>query len=285
MAPSATVPVGTHQAELAERGFVRITGAFSTTEAAAMQALVWDKLGRRHGTRRDDRTSWTIPLPCGLQRITAAPVFAPIGGAPVRSAIDDLLGAGAWRAPKRWGTILVTFPVPGVWRLPHTLWHVDFSFALPAWPLAGVKMFTFLSDVPVHGGGTLVVSGSHHLVPAIRRRTRARTARANATDPPDVPRKPSLAARADGGGKLGSPHRAVHGGGAADRRRRSAGGRADGKAGDVVLTHPWLLHCRAANCATEPRFMRTTDIHRCSDASAERPDPGSQGGKHVPAPG
>src|SRR5262245_47720939 len=147
MVPSAMMPVGPRHAELAERGFVRITGAFSTPEAAAMQALVWDELQRRHGVRRDDRASWTIPQPCGLQRITADPVFAPIGAAPVRSAIDDLLGLGAWRAPRRWGAILVTFPVRGVWRLPHTLWHVDFSFALPPWPLAGVKMFTFLSDV------------------------------------------------------------------------------------------------------------------------------------------
>ena len=35
-----------------------------------------------------------------------------------------------------------------------------------------------------------------------------------------------------------------------------------GSAGDVVLTHPWLLHCAAQNAGDGPRLMRTQDICR-----------------------
>ena len=35
-----------------------------------------------------------------------------------------------------------------------------------------------------------------------------------------------------------------------------------GRAGEIVLTDPWLLHCRAANAGTAPRFMRSIDIYR-----------------------
>jgi hypothetical protein len=33
-----------------------------------------------------------------------------------------------------------------------------------------------------------------------------------------------------------------------------------GEAGDIVLTHPWVLHCRGTNRATTPRFMQGHDV-------------------------
>ncbi len=42
-----------------------------------------------------------------------------------------------------------------------------------------------------------------------------------------------------------------------------------GSAGDVVIGHPWLLHCAAENAGAGPRFMRTQDIYRrCGSAPA-----------------
>ncbi|HVX17853.1 MAG TPA: phytanoyl-CoA dioxygenase family protein [Acidimicrobiales bacterium] len=35
-----------------------------------------------------------------------------------------------------------------------------------------------------------------------------------------------------------------------------------GSAGDVVLLHPWLLHCASANTADRPRMMVTHTIYR-----------------------
>ncbi|MGH7819732.1 MAG: hypothetical protein ACREQ9_08165 [Candidatus Binatia bacterium] len=46
-----------------------------------------------------------------------------------------------------------------------------------------------------------------------------------------------------------------------------------GKAGDVVLVHPWLLHVRPVNPGSEPRFLLAKDLMRrkldAQDASAE----------------
>jgi ectoine hydroxylase-related dioxygenase (phytanoyl-CoA dioxygenase family) len=172
-----------------------------------------------------------------------------------------------------------------VWTLPHTLWHADFSFALPAWPLAGVKMFTFLSDVPPHGGGTLVVTGSHELVRRFvagraseqLKRTR-QTRLAFLASHPWLRELTSESRSDDRIARFMNEEQRIDG--VAVRAVELTG-----RAGDVVLTHPWLLHCRAANRAAEPRFMRTIDIYRGGYPSTERLDPGPQGGEHFAAPG
>lgn len=35
-----------------------------------------------------------------------------------------------------------------------------------------------------------------------------------------------------------------------------------GHSGDVVLTHPWVLHCQAPNTGTYPRMMLTKNLYR-----------------------
>ncbi len=39
-----------------------------------------------------------------------------------------------------------------------------------------------------------------------------------------------------------------------------------GRPGDVVLTHPWVLHCAAPNTGTHPRMMLTKNLYRRSPA-------------------
>lgn len=243
------------RAELDEAGFVRIA-ACSSAEAAVMQEAVWDELRRVHGVRRDDVASWPRGPVFGLQHVREAPTFAPIGGASLRGALDQLLGAGTWDVPKRWGALLVTFPRPGLaWTVPHHVWHADFPFDRPAVPLQGVKVFAFVSDVTAGMGGTLVVAGSHRLVeravatmpPVARADTRRTRLRILAGD------RWLQALSSPGGGDrvqrfmASSPLRVVE---------------LTGRAGEVVLTHPWLLHCPAPNCATAPRFMRSLDLYR-----------------------
>jgi hypothetical protein len=58
--------------------------------------------------------------------------------------------------------------------------------------------------------------------------------------------------------RLGSPHLPDEG--------MRLGAELMGEAGDIVLTHPWVLHCRGMNCAAVPRFMRGKDIYRRSVA-------------------
>src|SRR5262245_36266136 len=247
------------QAQLGELGIVKVR-AFSAAEAAPMQDAVWAELARRHGVRRDGPASWRSGSAYGLERIAETPTFAPI--ARVREAIDDLLGAGSWALPKRWGAFLVTFPGAGAWDVPAAVWHVDFSYAVPEEPLAGVKVFTFLSTVPPRGGGTLVVAGSHRVIREFvkgqpldelqkTRRTRLRLLARHAwlrelTSPSSpLDRVDRFVER--GGTIEGIPVRVVE---------------LTGEAGEVVLTHPWVLHCHAPHCGTAPRFMRSMDIYR-----------------------
>jgi hypothetical protein len=35
-----------------------------------------------------------------------------------------------------------------------------------------------------------------------------------------------------------------------------------GQPGDVVLTHPWVLHCHAPNTGGYPRMMMTKNLYR-----------------------
>jgi hypothetical protein len=258
-----------------ERGFVRIAAAFSTAEAAAMQDLVWDELSRHHGISRSDPATWLRQHPSRFQRITDSPMFAPIGGPTLLAAIDDLLGVGTWQVPKRWGAILVTFPLRGCpWTLPSAVWHVDFSYALPPDPLPGIQLFTCLSDVPARGGGTLVVAGSHRLIErfvqgraaAMLKNTR-RTRIAFFASHPWLRElvSPGLRELVSPDGSSERVEKFI------DAEERIEGvpvrvAELTGTAGDVLLTHPWLVHCRAPNCADTPRFMRSKSILRDSPA-------------------
>ncbi len=257
------------RARFEETGIIRIPGVFSPSEALAMQRLIWDELARVHGIRHDDASSWRVQHAYGLQRISGSPAFAPIDGQRLREAIDQLLGAGSWDVPKRWGPILVTLPATErSWAVPPALWHADFPFSVPSLPLAGVKVFTFVSRVPPHGGGTLVVAGSHRLVerfvterPA---HTLDETRRTRLAFLGSHPWLRELTARGRGDDGIA---RFV------DREELSGGvslrvAELTGEAGDIVLTHPWVLHCRGMNCAAQPRFMRAQDIYRRSVAVA-----------------
>jgi hypothetical protein len=248
--------------ELDELGFIRFP-AFTTDEAGAMQRAIWDKLSRVHGIRRDDVTTWRSGAAFGLHGIRERPTFAPLGGERLRTVLDDLLGADAWDEPNRGGAFLVTFPREGgTWTVPTRVWHADFPFDLPPEPWPGVKMFAFVSDIEPRMGGTLVVAGSQHVVrrfvdgvaPAMRGDMRQTRLALLASDPwlraltsaddreERVARFMEAPATIDG-----TPVRVVE---------------LTGRAGDVVLTHPWVLHCAAPNCATAPRFMRSMDLYR-----------------------
>lgn len=48
------------------------------------------------------------------------------------------------------------------WHVPATLWHAD-SPRFPENKPLGLRMFLYLNDVRKHGGGTLMVLGSHKL--------------------------------------------------------------------------------------------------------------------------
>jgi hypothetical protein len=250
--------------EFERTGLLRLPGAVEADSAAGMVDRIWDHLAAKHSVDRDRPDSWTIRAPHGLRPVTAAREFQALGSPTVRAAAEDLLGAGRWTPPRRWGRLLITFPDPAVraWTVPHGGWHNDF------WPVRdhsdsrAVQLFVILNDLEAGGGGTLVLTGSHRLVRRYLDRSDVgphpkRLRRLLGADPwlrelwhPDG------SASAEGricrfmidGGTVGDvPLRVVE---------------LTGRAGDVYLMHCDTFHCAAPNVSDRPRMMATGTLAR-----------------------
>ena len=83
-------------------GWVRISGAFSRDEAAAMRDVVWRALDAV-GIRRDDPSTWQKERPDHLQHLKSDPAFRAVGSDRTRAAIDEVLHGQPWRRPFDWG--------------------------------------------------------------------------------------------------------------------------------------------------------------------------------------
>src|SRR5262245_29404577 len=89
-----------------------------------MAEAVWGSLARR-GVLRADQATWPSGFVPKNQDLRKSKVFDAFGSAATAEVLDELLGAGAWRYAGAWGPALVTFPQPGPWTVPHTIWHFD----------------------------------------------------------------------------------------------------------------------------------------------------------------
>lgn len=176
----------------------------------------------------------------------------------VTGAVDQLLDDD-WDPPTHCGSLLVTFPDSTTWQIPRRIWHADTHFAHQPEPLFGVKTYGFISPVVAGQGGTCVISGSHHLVDHFARENLA-TVRALRHLPVfmkshpwlvDLQRGPELPDRSL---RLMSPTE-ING-----HEVRVV--ELTGKPGDVVLTHPWTLHCIGPNAGESPRMMTSKNIWR-----------------------
>jgi hypothetical protein len=261
--------------DVEQHGFTRFT-ACTRDQAAVMAEAVWETLARVHGIARDDRATWRVAHPSRLDGTPELPAFAPLHGGALHAALDALLGAGEWHVPRRWGAVLVSFPSGrGARTVPSAVWHADLPYSVPAQPLPGVKVFVYLADIAPSGGGTLLLAGSHRLVERF-------VASRSAAERADTRRMRlaffashawlrELVDPASGGDRLA--------------RFVQDGCEIDGvhvrvvdptaSAGEVILTHPWTMHCRSENHADTPRMMRTTDVYRraCDPWGARKPGP------------
>jgi hypothetical protein len=66
------------QGQFETHGWVRVRGAFSADEAAAMRAVTWQAL-ESVGIRRDDPSTWHEERPGHLQLLKGDPVFQAVG--------------------------------------------------------------------------------------------------------------------------------------------------------------------------------------------------------------
>ncbi|MFC6882936.1 MULTISPECIES: phytanoyl-CoA dioxygenase family protein [Actinomadura] len=212
-------------------GFVRVDEAFPRETAAACRDILW----RDTGCDPADRSTWTRPV-VRLGDYAQEPFRAAAGSDRLRAAFDALIGEGRWQPRASLGSVPVRFPgddPPG-----DDGWHIDASFPgedpadymayrvnLASKGRALLMLFLF-SDVGEDDAPTRIRTGSHLDVPAI------------------------LEPAGDGGlAFMDLAARAER----ATRHRPAA--LATGRAGDVYLCHPFLVHAAQPHRGTEPRFM------------------------------
>lgn len=225
-----------------------------------MRSRVWRTLERKHGFRCDDPASWSPQAVWGLQSLKRHSVFEPIGGPRLTAALDALLGPGCWKRPKDWGQMLVSFPGGGPWTVPHHPWHTDFPYTGPTDRVWGALVFSFVSDVPPRNGGTAVLMGSPELVRRfVGRWPREKLQKMKTVRRALMSSDPWLAALCSA---EPDPERVAR----FMEREHVVDGvplrvvELTGRAGDVVVGHPWLLHCPVPNRGDQPRIMRVQRI-------------------------
>ena len=186
-------------------------------------------------------------------------LFDPMLSPTVHETLDTLLGKGNWPRPSATGQLLMTPPDAEHWTLPCKLWHTDFP--APGWSDAsvpGAQLFVLLDDLEDRQGGTIFVGGSHRLMRDLPERA-----------DPDYPGRSaelrkSLRRRVPWlrdlwrTGQTPEERRALQ----LDETAVQDGVplrilETTGKAGDVFVMHPWLLHAPSPNVRGRMRVIVT----------------------------
>lgn len=242
-------------------GHLRVPAVLDVPAVQSMEDRIWRRLGN-NGADRDDPSTWSADKAWGLQRIRKGDP-APTSSSRFTEAVDALMGADAWRTQQNWGQALVTFPSDPPWTVPGGSWHLDHPYSYPPGEIWGLNVFLIVHDLEPHGGGTGVVEGSPEL---IRRWLVGK-------DP-----KRSTMKQLRRGFEAKHPYfaRLVDRDDPTDPAERVADFTAPtiiddvevrvvevtGRAGDVVLCHPWALHNGTPNTTAQPRLMRACRVYR-----------------------
>jgi hypothetical protein len=244
----------------ASHGWVRIRGAFSADEAAAMRDVVWSALAAV-GIRRDDPGRWQPERPAHLQHLKSDPAFRAVGSERTLAAIDEVLAGQAWRKPSDWGAFFIVFPSDRPWNVPADGWHCDADYAGPLTPPRGLKIHAMFGDVAPRAGGMTIISGSHRLVHQWFVDHPPRPGARAAELRKSVYRHPylrDLCSAGDAAARIERFHERVeevHGVPLQVLENTAA-------AGDVILMHPLLLHAPpTTHLGTMPRFLLNKDLY------------------------
>ncbi|MDH6138872.1 hypothetical protein P3T35_000861 [Kitasatospora sp. GP30] len=235
-------------------GFVRLRDAFPRELAGECREFLWQETGCDPA----DPSSWTEPV-VRLWGYGSEPFQRAATTERLHAAFDQLVGEGRW-VPR---TGLGTFPI----RFPHpadpgdTGWHLDASYTpdgengywlnLRSRGRALLMLFLF-SDVTEADGPTRIKVGSHLDVPRYLAEYGERGVDGF-----------ELCARMDRDGRLDAP----------DRETAPATGRA----GDVYLCHPFLIHAAQPNRGSTARFIAQPPLVPVGPLELDRAD-----GAHSP---
>lgn len=230
-------------------GFVRLPEAFPRSLADEGRAFLW----RETGLDPDDPATWTEPV-VRLGGYADEPFRRAATTERLHTAFDQLVGEGRWTPTLGLGTFPVRFPHaddPG-----DAGWHLDASYAQEgeegAWinlrsrGRALLMLFLF-SDVDAETAPTRIKTGSHLDVPAFLRPAGERGMEFF-----------DLCKTLDEAGRLDAPDRPT--------------ALATGRAGDVYLCHPFLIHSAQPHRGTVPRFMAQPPLLPAAPLELDRPD-------------
>jgi hypothetical protein len=248
--------------EFARLGIFRMPGAIAPADADAMCNRVWSALQKRHHVRRNAPDTWQAQRITGTHDLPKSETFAQIGSPAVREALDDLLGRGNWQAPERWGSLLVTFPESRErWELPRQSWHLDFPAKHAHRGLFLVRLFTCLAKLAPGASGTLFVEGSHRLMEGLCESEGVETLKSADARSALIRRCSWVRDLCARDGAAGRIERFMERGEVSnDVELRVV--EMTGEPGDVLLTHPLLLHAPSKNCSSLPRLVLSSTVYR-----------------------
>lgn len=246
----------------AAQGYVYLPQAFTRADALAIQDAIWSQM-QATGIDRHESSTWPAGAWRGvkdkpeLERGIAAPRLC--------GAINQLLGPENWRLPSRWGGYLISFPqgAPHEWQLTSDNWHWDDTLVNHFGNgSTGLFILTLFSEIRSHGGGTLLVAGSHRLIEQYYQRLSPADQQLK-----QKPLKERFAQSQPWLAELTSET-----GPAADRAQRFMAApevvdgvpvqviEVIGEPGDAYLCHPAIYHAASPNHAELPRFMRVKGL-------------------------
>ena len=226
--------------ELEARGVIRLAGMLPAEPVRAVRKAVLQRLAERRlwpvEVRREPMPHWPDFGVTTKQIGKRHPELEALFELPqVTAPIEDLFaGATIDRAMFSRPQLLVTLPNAAEWSAANSGWHSDLP-RLASGGRPGVQLFVLLDDVAPHGGGTLVVAGSHRLFDD-GRFIRAKDLSGLLEDIPFF--RDVWAGGEPGGGEFEVIEMT-------------------GAAGDAWLMDLRLLHSAAPNAASTPRLMAT----------------------------
>ena len=227
-----------------EDGFVAIRRAFPASVAAECRALLWDQTG----CDPRDRSTWSRPV-IRLGDQSAEPFRTAANTPALHAAFDALVGPGRWTPRASLGTFPIRFPSPN--DPGDAGWHVDAGFyaddgsmriTVDSRGRALLMLFLF-SDTGPDDAPTRLLVGSHLDMPRLLR-----------------------PAGDDGLSFMELAERFLP----ATLARPLAF--ATGRAGDVFLCHPFLVHAAQPHLGTRPRFLAQPPLHPSAPLQLERGD-------------
>ena len=205
-------------------GYVVLREAFPPQAAAAAREHIW----RRLELDPNDASKWQKAVIHLQENFNTTP-FMQAFTERLWAGYDDVVGEGRYIRHTSLGWWPVAFPGfdKPPWQAPKVGWHVDgiqFHHHIDSREQGLLPIFLF-SDIGPGDGGTAIDVGSH-----------LRTARILASAEPDGLNPQELTKRVN-------------------ERAPAAPIEMTGRAGDVVLLHPFMLHARSANIGRSVRFI------------------------------